>query len=83
MNRMEKAKAVLHTMTGIHKLRVSRLEDHVQPGACSKCRHFQTAGEPRVSYCPEAKRLEFRKRSVETRARVLTLLILENIEAYR
>jgi hypothetical protein len=85
MNQMEKAKRLLGVLTVIHRDRESRLETHlgVDTNACGQCHYHKIKGSWYVDFCDEALRLAKRIRRVRSLARVISLLILEAVEAYR
>lgn len=79
---MEKAQRVLRDMEQVHWTRDSRLQRHLWGfDRCRHCRRFRDYDGEKVDYCAEAQRLANRVRSLESRARVLTLLVLENVHA--
>ena len=81
MTQMEKALNLVRVIKKVRDNRWTRFETHLESGNCKSCHHFRDYEGPKVDTCAEAERLKERARKAESRARVVTLLILENVHA--
>lgn len=83
MTQLEKAHRLIKRIHSIHQDREERLEKHLGTSRndCPECEYFKQHGQTWVNYCAEASRLAFRIRAAKSRARLITILVLENVHA--